>query len=531
MIGDLLASLQSGLAVDSKKALEGEVVQQEKLFSEVMAGTQKNISLSHASEDVDVALGSLSGVPLAKAVDVDTKDIPVVDAELVNINEKLSDNGDNFSTISLGNHAIIRESLSANSGSLDSKPVVNVSDLIKSVTDADIFSKSPETISSGGVVVNEDELLSVVDGIPSFFAGYLSVDERRLSAYQVHVVGNIEKQTAVSEFFTTTGHDDLGVSEGVFNSVSGSGWGHVSVVSAAPLGSRLNSLSEPKEHLSYSLPSNNVLGGGLNGDIKVASFPVSAQLPLVVRGGVESSDVGYGVVRGVVGSVESLNRDSAAVKPEALVLPKQREFMPMQNPPQAAHVLKPVLKSSFIASDYKQVVSSKLPEQIVFLPSVQALSINLDDGVSVGFKVALGLDGAKSSAVVESTLADLPAKLKESIAGNQTAMTIKLKPYELGRIDVQIKDVGGELQLLFKAEKPSTLDVLQSNESALRATFKDGQSLELSYGGSGKDGSGRGGSGKREPHDGLPTGFVENEVQLVSNSQSEAESRGLNIVV
>ena len=58
-----------------------------------------------------------------------------------------------------------------------------------------------------------------------------------------------------------------------------------------------------------------------------------------------------------------------------------------------------------------------------------------------------------------------------------------------------------------------------------------GQSLELSYGGSGKDGSGRGGSDKRETHDSLPAGFVESEAQLVSNSQSEIENRGLNIVV
>ena len=555
MIGDLLTSLQSGLSVENKKTLEGEAVQPERLFSEVMAGSQKSVSLSQVSEEVGVTLGSLLGVPSAKSVEgdskvipivdskvipivdskvipiVDSKVIPIVDAELGGQNENLSGNGDNFPTVLLGNHAIIRESHSANSSSLNSNPVVMVSDLIKSVTDADGFSKSSEASLSGGVVVSEDELLLVADVMPSSFADYLSMDERRLSAYQVPVVGNVEKQTAVSEFFTTTEHTDLGINENVFNSVSGSDWGNVSVVSASPLGSRLGSYSEPKENLSYSLPSNSVLGGSLNGDVKVASFPLSAQLPLAERVSAEGGDVSYAFVKSVLGSVESLNRDSVAVKQEALVLPKQQEFMSIQNSPNTAHVLKPELKPSFIASDYKQVVSVKSPEQVVFLPSVQALSASLDNGVSVGFKVPLGLDGSKQSAVVESTLADLPAKLKESIASNQTAMTIRLKPYELGRIDVQIKDVGGELQMVFKAEKHSTLDVLQSNESALRSTFKDGQSLELSYGGSGKDGSGRGGSDKRETHDSLPAGFVESEAQLVSNSQSEIENRGLNIVV
>lgn len=538
MIGDMLTSLQSGLVVENNKSNDGEAPQLERLFSEVLDNSQKSIPLplsSGAGNDSVKALSDLSVTgALVGGVEGDTESVVIVDAQSDNINEDLSSNGDNFPTVLLGNHAIIRESLAVNSGSINDKAVVMASDLIKSVTDADNFSKSVQKLPDVGDVIKNQKSVPVSGFERSTFADYLSMDERRLSANKVSAVGNVENQTPVLEFVATTEYDYFAINQNKLNSVVGSEGVTLKKADASPLESRFSSLSETKEHLGFSQFSNSSLSESLNGRVEVVSAPVSAQRAFVERDGLEAGNLTPDIadtLEFVVGAVENLNHNSNPVKQEVVVFPKQQGFSSVQSSSQVDQVLKSQLKSNLVVSDYKSELTVKPMEQVLSAPTIQALSLNSDGGVSVGFKVALGGAEPKQSAALETTLADLPAKLKESIASNQTAMTIKLKPYELGRIEVQIKDVGGELQMIFKAEKPSTLDVLQSNESALRSTFKDGGSLELSYGGSGKEGSGRGGSDERDLHDTLPASFVETEAQLVSNSHNEIESRGLNLVV
>ena len=87
----------------------------------------------------------------------------------------------------------------------------------------------------------------------------------------------------------------------------------------------------------------------------------------------------------------------------------------------------------------------------------------------------------------------------------------------------------------FKAEKVSTLDVLQSNESFLKSIFKDSDSLALSYSGTGKDGSAkREGEGKGEgkyDDDALDNEWPEGDVDVLNVSNEFGYSAGLNLVV
>lgn len=534
MIGDLLTNLQTGLPVENKKNLEGSLEQPEVLFSVAMDGVNSKLPLTKNSEMVNGSVGAspelFGEASLVGSVEGDKDSVEIIQTERGNVNEKLSSNSDNFSTITLGNHAIIRESLLDNKASVGEQGVVLASDLIKSVTEADIFSKNLKNNLSVDSTLNNVKNDLTTEVVAPSFADYLSMDERRLSRQKVSVGVSSETEAHSYEFISGQESSYLYENLDKLNSVDGSQIVFIKPESDSKIEPQLDGLSESIKFEGFAMPPNDVLGKNLTDVVNAASLPKGTKTSLTERSGFVDGLVAE-AVRGGVGLSEALKQGTGIVKQDALVIAKQSDFMPVLSQTQLTEVFKSELKPSLIALKSGTQVAVKPLEQTQVLPSLQSMPMNLDAAVSVSFKQALGGVEPKLTTVIDSTLADLPTKLKESIGNNQTAMTIRLKPYELGRIDVQIKDLGGELQMVFKAEKPSTLDVLQSSESALRSAFKDGGSLELSYGGSGKEGSGRGGSDKNDSLDSLPAGVVESDAQLVSNLQNETESRGLNLVV
>jgi len=79
---------------------------------------------------------------------------------------------------------------------------------------------------------------------------------------------------------------------------------------------------------------------------------------------------------------------------------------------------------------------------------------------------------ASNAKSYESKLVDLGLLVRRSALSGINSISVKLKPHELGNIEIAIKEIGGEIHLQFKVDKPETLELLESQEKQLKDNIK-----------------------------------------------------------
>lgn len=520
MIGDLLASLQSNPAIDKVADTASELALPSKMFSSALQAVDSGapaevVALSPVLNE-KALLSSLVKEPVGV---VESNSMAA--GEALNVSTSKAEGEVSVKGIAPALHAVLlagygAAKLSAEGVDVTKERVLLASDLIDAVN-----------LNDSGLVVGDALAAKSSSGVNLDLKGVFDAKSEQVPFLDYSLVAKSDTSTLAGKFDANVLEYSPSDSVGVMPVFTGSAFSNKDVIGDMFVSNEsgfaqgvvnapsISSLSianveqiEPIEFVGIGLSSGSAV--------------VSLSLPLKSDLQFKSLDapVSYQFTDRVLGSKSNQYNDALITK---MKLDNSERFFDANSVGDL---------ESFSGLKFSVSKSEPLMQPLAFSQSLlpQYSPQILESSSFVSFKVVT-VNDTKHSPVIETTLSDLGSKIKEAISGNQSSLSIKLKPYELGRIDVQLKDVSGELQIFFKAEKPSAVDALQSNEGLLRNAFKDGESLSLSYGGFGKGGSGKGdqGAGGDADYSGLKSLEVDDlDAQVEFSGQ---ESRGLNVIV